>query len=117
MASGIYLNDSDWSSPLVGYNKKQNRMVVDLRWKKRGRIMLRSYYQITAMPRHPVYEEEEQLKGGEMQFFKNIFSLDFFTFWLSYSRYSIITGSGTRQVSFMEKFYGKADISCIFILY
>ena len=34
MASGIYLNESVWSSPLVGYNNKQNRRVVDLHWKK-----------------------------------------------------------------------------------
>ena len=40
MASGIYLNESVWSTLLVGYNKKQNRRVVDLRWKKHGRIML-----------------------------------------------------------------------------
>ena len=38
MASGIYLNESVWSSPLVGYNKKQNRRVVDLHWKKHGQI-------------------------------------------------------------------------------
>ena len=25
MASGIYLNESIWSSPLVGYNNKQNQ--------------------------------------------------------------------------------------------
>ena len=31
MASGIYLNESVWSSPLVEYNKKQNRRVMDLR--------------------------------------------------------------------------------------
>ena len=30
MESGIYLNERVWSSPLVGYNKKQNRRVVDL---------------------------------------------------------------------------------------
>ena len=40
MASGIYLNESVWSSPLVGYNKKQNRRVLDLCWKKCGQIML-----------------------------------------------------------------------------
>ena len=49
MASGIYLNESVWSSPLVGYNKKHNLVgnnkkhnlsVVDLCWKKRGWIML-----------------------------------------------------------------------------
>ena len=32
MASGIYLNESVWSTPLVGYNKKQNRRVVDLQF-------------------------------------------------------------------------------------
>ena len=26
--------------PFVAWNKKQNRRVMDLRWKKRGRIML-----------------------------------------------------------------------------
>ena len=31
MALGIYLNESAWSSPLVEYNKKQNRRVVYLR--------------------------------------------------------------------------------------
>ena len=40
MASGIYLNESVWSSPSVGYNKKQNGRVMDLRGKKRGRVML-----------------------------------------------------------------------------
>ena len=118
MASGIYLNESDWSSPLVGYNKKQKRRVMDLRWKKRGRScyqMLRSYYQITTRPCHP--EEDEQQKG-EMRFFENIFSLDFFlTFWLSYSAYSIISGSGTQQFIFMEKFGVKEGISRRFILY
>ena len=39
-----------------------------------------------------------------MRFFENVFSLDILTFWLSYSIYSIITGSGTQQVSFMEIF-------------
>ena len=36
MASGIYLNERVWSSPLVGYNNKLNRRVVDLCWNKRG---------------------------------------------------------------------------------
>ena len=39
-----------------------------------------------------------------MRFFENIFSLDFLTFWLIYSTYSIITGSGTQQFNFIEKF-------------
>ena len=50
MASRIYLNGSVWSSPLVGYNNKQNRRVVDLRWKKRGRIMLSVSPAITNLP-------------------------------------------------------------------
>ena len=62
-------------------------------------------------------EEEEQHQKGEIRFFENIFSLDYLTFWLSYSIYSIITGSGTQQVSFMEKFCVKAGISFRFILY
>ena len=55
------LNESVWSSPLVGYNKKQNRRVVDLVGRNTGGSCyqkLRSYYQITARPCHP--EEEQQ---------------------------------------------------------
>ena len=48
---------------------------------------------------------------------KKKISLDFLIFWLSYSIHSIITGSGTQQVNFMEKFCVKAGISCRFILY
>ena len=63
MASGIYLNESVWSSPLVGYNKRQNRRVVDLRRKKRGQIMLL-----------------EQQKVGEKHFFLKIIFLYIFYF-------------------------------------
>ena len=79
MALGLYLNESVWSSPLVGYDKMQNRRVVDLRWKNAAGSCyqkFRSYYQITSRPCHP--EEEEQQQKGEMLFFENIFSLDFF---------------------------------------
>ena len=62
-------------------------------------------------------EEEEEQHKGETRFFENIFSLNFLTFRLSYSTYSIITASGTQQVNFMEKFCVKAGISCRFILY
>ena len=48
-------------------------------------------------------KRKEQHKG-EMRFFENIFSLDFLTFWLSYSTHGIITGSGTQQINSMEKF-------------
>ena len=56
-------------------------------------------------------------KKEKCDFLKNIVSLDFLTFWLSNSIYSIITGSGTKQVNFMEKFCVKPGISCRFILY
>ena len=49
-------------------------------------------------------------KKEKCDFLKIFFSLDFLTFWLSYSIYSIITGSGTQQVNFMEKFCVKAGI-------
>ena len=62
-------------------------------------------------------EEEDEQQKGEMRFFENIFSLDFLTFWFSYSTYCIITGSGEQQVNVMEKFCLKAGISCRFILY
>ena len=52
-----------------------------------------------------------------MRFFGNILSLNFLSFWLSYRTYSIITGSGTPQVNFMEKFWVKAGVSCRFIMY
>ena len=32
--------ESIWSTPFVVWNKKQNQRVMNLRWKKRGRIML-----------------------------------------------------------------------------
>ena len=77
-----------------------------------------SYYQITARLLHPEEDDKgEQQKQGEVRFLKNIFSLDFLTFWLSYRTYSIVTSSGTQQVNFMEKFDVKVGISCIYILY
>ena len=56
-------------------------------------------------------------KKEKCGFFENNFSLDFLTFWLSYSTYSIITVSGKQQVNSMEKFCLKASILCRFILY
>ena len=62
-------------------------------------------------------EKQEQQQKGEMRFFEYIFSLDCLTFWLSYSTFSIITGSGTQPVNFMEKFCAKqvfrVDSFCI----
>ena len=56
-------------------------------------------------------------KKEKCVFMKIFFSGFFKTFWISYSIYSIITGSGTQQISFVEKFCVKAGISCRFILY
>ena len=56
------------------------------------------------------------MKKEKCDFLKIFFLLILLTFWLSYSIYSIITGSGTQQVNFMEKFCVKAGISCRFNL-
>ena len=40
MASGVYLKESAWDALLVVCIKTQNRRDTDLRWKKRGGIML-----------------------------------------------------------------------------
>ena len=50
MASGIYLNESVWSSPLVGYNNKQNRRVVDLLEETRQDHAISSSVAITKVP-------------------------------------------------------------------
>ena len=49
---GIYLNESVWSSSLVGYNKKQNRRVVDLCTLEKTRLdhAIRSSVAITKLP-------------------------------------------------------------------
>ena len=57
------------------------------------------------------------MKKEKCDFLKIFFLCIFLTFWLSYSIYSIITGSGTQQVNFKEKFCVKAGISCRFNLY
>ena len=59
--------------------------------------------------------KEENSKGRKQQkreilFFEKNYFQNFLTFWLSYSTYSIYTGSGTQQVNFMEKFCVKAGI-------
>ena len=64
---------------------------------------IRSSVAITKLPLGRAILKKKR-KNKEMRFFENIFSLDFLTFWLSYSTYSITTGSGTQQVNFMEKF-------------
>ena len=103
MALGIYLNESIWSSPLVGYNKKQKP-------KGRGPTLeetrpdhaIRSSVAITKLPLgRDILKKKKKKKNNKKKekcdIFENIFSLDFLTFWLtcSYSIYSIITGSGT----------------------
>ena len=66
----------------------------------------------------PKKKEKVEQWNGEMRFFKNIFyNILFLTFVLSYSIYSIITISGTQQVSLMGKYCVKVGIACRFILY
>ena len=69
-----------------------------------------SYYQIiTARPCHPEEEEEneeeEQHQKGEIRFFENIFSLDYLTFWLSYSIYSIITSQFYGEILCKSRYF------------
>ena len=52
-------------------------------------------------------KKKNNKKEGEMRYFKNIFSPDFLNF---LATYSIITGSETQQVNFMEKFCVKVGI-------
>ena len=70
MASGIYLNESVWSSPFVGYNKKTKP-------KGRGPMLEKT------RPDHAIRSSVAITKlllgrDGEMQFFENMFSLNFF---------------------------------------
>ena len=73
---GDILERESWSSPLVGYNKKQIQRVVDLRWMRPDHA-IRSSVAITKLPLGRDILKKKN-KKGEMQFFENIFSLDFF---------------------------------------
>ena len=101
------MKDSIWSTPSicsVEYKAKpkgRGRTLEETRPDHAIRISV-AITKSTVRLCHPEEEEEQQQKKGEMRFFENNFSLDFLTFWPSYSIYSIITGSGTQQVSFME---------------
>ena len=118
MASGIYLNESVWSSPLVGYNKKQNEGLWTYVGKNAADHAIRSSVAITKLTLdHAILKKKNNDNYKEKEKCEYIFSGFFKTFWLSCSTYSIITGSGTQQVSFMETFCVKAGISCRFILY
>ena len=82
-----------------------------VRWKKRGWIMLlQVLYNITKLllGRNILKKKNKKEKCDFLKY------LDFLTFWLSYSKHSIIISSGTQQINFMEKFGVKA---CRFILY
>ena len=74
MASGIYLNESVWNSPLVGYNKKQNRRVVDLHLEKtRPDRAIRSSVAITILPLgHGIWKKINN-KKEKCDFLKIIF--------------------------------------------
>ena len=122
MASGIYLKDSIWSTPSV--------CSVELKAKPKGHgpkleetrqdHAIRSSVAITKLPLGRAIRKKKKkknLKKEKCDFLKIFFFWIFLTFWLSHSTYSIITGSGTQQVNFMEKFCVKAGISCRFILY
>ena len=81
---------------------------------------IRSSVAITKLPlgRDIWKKKKKNMKKEKCDFLKIFFFLwIFLTFWLNYSIYRIITGSGTQQVNFMEKFCVKAGISCRFILY
>ena len=86
MALGIYLKDKhlEYSVHLLcGIKRKTEGSWTNVGRNAAGSCYqkLRSYYQITARPCHPEEEEEkEEQQKGEMQFFDNIFSLDFLTF-------------------------------------
>ena len=107
---------------MVGYNKMQNRRVVTYIGRNMADHAIRNSVAITKLLlgcdiRKKKKRKRKRKKKIEMRFFENNFSQNFLSFWLSYSTYSIITGSGTQQVNFMEKFCVKAGISCKFILY
>ena len=80
---------------------------------------IRSSVAITKLPLgcDILKKKKKNMKKEKYDFLKIFFLWIFLTFWFSYSIYSIITGSGTQQVNFMEKFCVKAGISCRFILY
>ena len=82
---------------------------------------IRSSVAITKLPlgrdiRKKKKKKKKNMKKEKCDFLKIFFLWILLTFWLSYSIYSIITGSGTQQVNFMEKFCVKASISCRFNL-
>ena len=69
MESGIYLNESVWSIPLVEYNIKQNRRVMDLR--------IRSSIAITKLPlRHDILTKKKSNSNNKKEkcdFFSGFF--------------------------------------------
>ena len=72
---------------------------------------IRSSVAITKLPLGRDFLKKKKKKNNKNKkenygLLKVFFLWIFLTFWLSYSIYSIITGSGTQQVSFMEEFYG-----------
>ena len=83
MASGLYLNESVWSSRWSGTIKRTTEgswTYVEISAVRSCYQKFRSYYQINGRLCHPEEEEEQQHKG-EVRFFENIFFLDFLCFW------------------------------------
>ena len=63
---------------------------------------IRSSVTITKLPLgRDILKKKKNNKKEKCDFL--IFSLDFVSFWLSYSTYSIITGTKVQQVNFIEK--------------
>ena len=88
--------------------------------KKRSDYAIRSSVAISKLPlgRDILKKKKKKKKNTKEKcyFLKIFFFWIFLTFGLSYSTYSIVTGSGAQQVNFMEKFCVKAGISCRSIL-
>ena len=113
---GNILEGSIWSTPSV--------CSVELKAKPKGHgptleetrpdHAIRSSVAITKLPLGRDIRKKKKkknMKKEKCDFLKIFFLWIFLTFWLSYSLYSIITGSGTQEINFMEKFCVKAGIS------
>ena len=107
MASVIYLNESVWSSPLVGYKKAKQKGRGPTLENVAGHA-IRSSITITKLPlgRDIQWKKKNMMnnKKEKCDFLEIFFSGFFLIFWLCYSIYNIITSSGTQQINFMEKF-------------
>ena len=80
--------------------------------KKAADHAIRSSVATTKLPLgRAILKKKKNMKKEKCDFLKIFFLWIFLTFWFSYSTYSIITGPGTQQDNFKEKFCVKAGIS------